>query len=181
LKQNIVGIVGALVAFVSAVLPWWTMVWSASILGYNYSYDVSIYPYQATASGVGISNTVSISIWYGWVALVLVLTGGVLGIAGSLTQRTRMILAAGGLLALLAVVIFAVGLQNELSNTAVIGGYPILGLFSSESIYGNNYTTYLTFGFWLALVAGIAMLVASRIKPETNAPTTVSPPPPPPA
>lgn len=180
LKQNIIGIVGAIIAFVSIVVPWWTMTVSASTLGYSYSADVSIYPYQATASVLGISSSVSIDIWYGWVALVLVLIGGVLGIAGSLAQRTRMILVAGGLLALLSVIIFAVGLQSELSNTAIITGYPTVSLFSSGSILGYaNYTTYLSFGFWLALLAAIVMLAASRKKLETSAPPAVPPPPPP--
>lgn len=176
LKQNIIGILGAIIAFVSVVLPWWTMIVSTSTLGYSFSTDVSIYPYQATANGFGVSSPLSIDIWYGWAALVLVLIGGVLGIAGSLAQRTRMILVAGGLIALLSVIIFAVGLQSELSKSAVVTGYPMVSLFSTGSFLGYaNYTTYLSFGFWLALVAAIVMLAASRKKLEISAPPAVPP------
>ena len=138
----------------------------------SFSGNVSIYPYQATASYAGSSVAVSISLWYCWAALVLVLIGGLLGIVGSLAQSTRMMLVIGGLLAAFAVIIFALGLQAELSDKAVVTGYPIVGLFSSESFMGGalNYTTYLSFGFWLALVAAFLMLVASRKKTPSVAP-----------
>jgi hypothetical protein len=92
LKQNIIGIIGGIMAFVSLALPWWTMTMSASAFGESISRNVSIYPYQATASYAGTSMAVSISLWYCWAALVLVLIGGLLGIVGSLAQNTRMIL-----------------------------------------------------------------------------------------
>lgn len=154
-------------AFVSLALPWWVMAMSGSLLSVSISWNVSIYPYQVTTSYSGMMTAVSINLWYGTAALVLVLIGGLLGLVGSLVQRTRMILVIGGLLALLSIIIFAVGLGAELSNKPVVTGYPIVGLFSSGDFGGYfSYTTYLSFGFWLALVAAVLMLVASRKKPQ---------------
>ena len=87
MKPNIIGIVGAVIAFISLALPWWTMTLRESritSMGYNGVRDVSIYPYQATASAAR-SVAVSIGLWYGWATLVLVIVGGLLGMAGSLT------------------------------------------------------------------------------------------------
>jgi len=104
-----------------------------------------------------------------WLALVLVLFSGLLGIVGSLKLDSKGLLG-GGILALLSVIIFAVGLQIQLSTAEMT-----LGLFSS----GEGYLTYLSFGFWIALVAAIVMFVASRKKPAEAA--AFPPPPPPPA
>jgi hypothetical protein len=100
----------------------------------------------------------------------------VLGIVGSLIRRTRMILVAGGLV-LLSVIVFAAGLRDELSKSALITGYPIVGLFSSGIVARYfNYTTYLSFGFWLALLAAIVMLTASGRKSKMSAPPAVPQP-----
>jgi hypothetical protein len=183
LKLNIIGIIGGIIAFISLVLPWWTMAVSINGLGINASADVSVYPYQATASSAGVSITAQVSIWYGWVALVLIVIGGLLGIAGGVLRKTRTVFVAGGVLALLSITIFAVGLQNELSNQTVVSGWPTVALFSSGSfsLY-YSYTTYLSYGFWLALVAGVIMLAASLKKPEISAlpPAPIPPPIPPP-
>jgi hypothetical protein len=182
LKPNIIGLAGGVIAFISLALPWWTMAISSTIMGISLSGEASIYPYQATASAGGTSTAVTIPIWYAWAAFVLIVIGGSLGIIASLAQSTRMLLVAGGLLALLSIIIFAAGLQNELSKSTITAGWPMVGLFSSGSFMGyTNYTTYLSFGFWLALAAAIIMLLSSRRKPEVTTPKpTPTPPPPPP-
>lgn len=169
LKPNYIGIVGGILAFISLALPWWTL--SMSTTGVPISVDVSVYLYQVTTAGL----TVTMELWYAWAALAFVIIGGLLGIVGSVTALGRKLLIAGGVLALLSIIIFAAGLQNELSKIPVTG----IGLFSSGSYsymgVSLNYSTYLSFGFWLALVAAIIMFVASRKKPAPIVPT---PPPP---
>jgi hypothetical protein len=177
MKPNIIGIVGGIIALVSLALPWWTMTMSGTGMGTGYSAELSIYPYQVTASSGGMSMSATLDIWYGWVAFALVVVGGLLGIMASAIKSARMILAAGGVLALLSAVVFALGLQSELTKS-VVQGWPVVGLFSSGSLGYANYMTYLSFGFWLALIAGIIMLVAMRKKPEVIAPAPVPPPPP---
>jgi hypothetical protein len=175
LKLNIIGVVGVIILFISLALPWWMMTLSINA---SYSGNVVIYPYQATASlNFPGSSTLVIrtDFWYGWVALAFVILGGLLGIAGSLLRGARVLLVGGGLLALLSIIIFAVGLQSDLSNSSFAEGWPALGLFVSGTFGGYAYTTYLSFGFWLALAATIIMLFASLKKPKSIAPT--APPP----
>jgi hypothetical protein len=117
------------------------------------------------------------NLWYAWTALAVIIIGGVLGILGSLMESTRLVLLVGAMLTLLSVVIFAVGLQNQLSYLgssfwgSTLPGGPTVGLFSSGSYVGVDYTTYLSFGFWLALIGAILMLVACRRRPVTTIPT----------
>ncbi|MEM2971205.1 MAG: hypothetical protein QW270_02115 [Candidatus Bathyarchaeia archaeon] len=79
---------------------------------------------------------------------------------------------------MLSIIIFAVGLQSEISKAPTIAGGPMVGLFSSGSYnfmgLSMDYSTYLSFGFWLALVAAIIMLVAPMKAPVETAP---APPP----
>jgi hypothetical protein len=131
------------------------------------------YLYNAGTYGTGLT------LWYDWVALLLVILSGIIGFAGSIMQNLKKLLIGGGILSLLSIIIFAVGLQLDLSshNSSELG--ISLNVFSSGSIsVGFSYSTYLSFGFWLALVAAIIMLVAMRYpKPTAQAP---SPPPSPP-
>jgi hypothetical protein len=176
LKPNVIGIVGGIIAFISLVLPWWTIAMSIGA-GMVFSETYSIYPYQVTASADGVSMAVTVDIWYGGAALALVILGGFLGVMGSLVRTTRLILVVGGIFALLSVIVFAAGLQSELSNSTFMSGWPSIALFSSGTMavgyLGYSYTAYLSFGFWLALASAIIMLIASSRKPKT------SPPPPP--
>ena len=86
--------------------------------------------------------------------------------ASIILSKARVILAAGGILVLLSTIVFAAGLENDLSKT-------IVGLFT-----GPPYVTYLSFGFWLALTGAIVMLAASMKKPKAIAPQLFLPPPP---
>jgi hypothetical protein len=159
LKPRYLGIIGAIVAFISYALPWWT-----TTLPSGTSY---LYLNEAAAT-----YPASMSLWYAWTALAVIIIAAVLGVLGSLLESTRVILFIGALLTLLSVVIFAVGLQNQLSSL----GSP-LGLFSSGSYLGVTYTTYLSFGFWLALIGAILMLLACRKRPATPVSTAQPPQP----
>jgi hypothetical protein len=171
LRINIIGIIGAIIALIGLALPWWTMTLSVSLVQTN-SYSASIYLYQTTASGIGTSVTGPMNLWYGWVAFALLVLGALFGAAGCLIQA-KIILAAGAILALLSVIIFAAGLQNDLSSTSGLSG---IGLFSSGSFFGYSYVTYLSFGFWLALIGAIVMLAASLKNPKPISPTVIPPP-----
>lgn len=167
MKINYIGIVAGIFAFISLALPWWTFTMSAEAMGFSISVDLSVSLYQAKASAIGMSQTVTMDLWFGWAALALILIAGVGAIVGSMIigKTGKMILIVAGILALLSVIIFAAGLQNELSKAPLASGFPEVGLFStgSWSIMGTsmNYLSYLTFGFWLALVAAIMSLISS--------------------
>lgn len=167
LKLNYIGIVAGILAFISIALSWWTI--SVSATGITaFSYDVYLYQ-VASIEGIALEA------WFIYAALALIIVGGILAIVGSVIAKGKMILLGGGVLALLSIIIFAVGLQMELSKIPISG----IGLFSSGSIGAGevamNWSTYLSFGFWIALVAAILCFVAYIKHPmETAAapPTT---------
>jgi len=186
LRPNFIGIVGGILAFISLALPWWTFTMSFSYPGGSYSADLSAYLYQVTINS-NIpdfpSGTTSPDVWWCSVALALVVIGGLLGIIGSIvTPFGDKLLIGGGVLTLLSAVIFAAGLQGDLAKvagiTSMIPGMSI-GLFSSGSLNFMgatlSYSTYLSFGFWIAIVAAILMFVAFK-KAAGAAPITPSAP-----
>jgi hypothetical protein len=166
--------IGAIIALIGLALPWWTVTFSV-YAGMNLSYSTSIYLYQTTASGMGTFVTGQMNLWYGWVAFVLLVLGALFGIAFSVIPKAGLILVVGGILSLLSAIVFAAGLQNDLSGTSGVSG---IGLFSSGSFFAQSYITYLSFGFWLALIGAIVMLAAPLKKTKTTAPTVIPPPPP---
>jgi hypothetical protein len=174
LKINIISIIGAIIALIGIVLPWWTMNVTVVATGVNLPYSRSIYLYQTTTTVSGTTVTGQTSLWYGWAAFVFLVLGALVGIAFSFIQRARIMVAMGGILTLLSVTVFAVGLQKDVSTSTIYP--PGAGLFSSGNFFGSNFTTYLSFGFWLALVGAIVMLVASLRKPKTTTPTAIPPP-----
>jgi hypothetical protein len=179
LRRNISGIIGGILAFVSLALPWWTMSVSNSLATYgNLSFDVSVYPYMAGMSGLDVSG--GLSLWYGWVALALIIIGGLISIVSSLQRGRAKILSIGGALVLFSILIFAVGLQIDFLNVPSTEGTPAFALFGSgslsESGYNVSYTAYLSFGFWLALAAAIVLLIASRKKPAAAFGNSLPPP-----
>ncbi|MEM2971204.1 MAG: hypothetical protein QW270_02110 [Candidatus Bathyarchaeia archaeon] len=100
MKPNYIGIIGGILAFVSLALPWWTMTMSSTFMGITYSVDVSVYPYQAKASAMGVSATVAMELWFGWAALALIILGGILGIVGSvMPAKGKTVIVIGGVLA----------------------------------------------------------------------------------
>ena len=172
MKLNVFGIIGGIVAFISLLFPWWTMIVSSP--SGNASVSISIYTYEVTRTltigSSGIPQVTDVNIWYGWIAIVLIIIGGFISIVGSIRERTRGPIAAGGLMMLFSIIIFAIGLQNELS-TQPLSLWPARSLFSSGNwnIY-FPFSAYLTYGFWLALAAAIITLLSLLWKPETITP-----------
>jgi len=148
--------------FVSVVLPWWTATTPTQL------YNISIYLYRESWDARG-DYFDSPNIWYCQYALILLIIAGLTALVGSIVSyRFRGILAVGGSLASASLVIFATGLQNSLSQS-----FPkSIGLFSNI----QGITTYLTFGFWTALVATILMFAAiiRRPKSSTNSKASVT-------
>ena len=182
MKINTIAIIGAIIALIGLAFPWWTITFSMSpgievTPGMTFSYSTSIYPYQTTTTAYGATTIGQMNLWYGWTAFTLLLLGALLAIAFSLIPEARLTLALSGILAALSVIVFAAGVQNDVSTTSDIPG---VGLFSNGSIsylgVSYNYTTYLSVGFWLAVIGATVMLVASLWKPKAAEPTAVPPP-----
>jgi hypothetical protein len=189
LKPNLLGMIGAIFALASLALPWWTVI--AGLYGplvpgsayTNGSKQVSLFPFHVGVSADNdanildtlfsiehVSTSVNLNIWYGWAALVFMVIGSISAMAGSILSNGKRMLIGGGALMLLAIILFVAGLQSELSQTAVIASFPKMGLFSSGSFMwqGNyfeaRYNSYLSLGFWIALLGVVLILVASRYR-----------------
>jgi len=146
LKPNYIGIIAGILAFISIALPWWTY---AVSLG-EISADMSIYLYQIQSS---LPTTITLG-WYVWVALAFVIIGGLLAIVGSVIAKMgKTMIAVGGIIALLSIIIFAVGLMTDSQFSGLPGGNALFGS-------GTGYSYYLSYGFWIALVAAIIAFVA---------------------
>lgn len=178
MKVNIAGIFGGILALISLVLPWWTMTVSTLISGSSYTMSIDLYTFQVTT--LGTSMILPLEFWFGWLALVLALVGGLIGIVVGFNVNKSKLQAVGGILVLVAIIIFAIMWQLAVSTVMAEYGLPMtIGLFAFGSYAGASYAAYLSFGFWIALVAAILMLVASRKKPAVA--VAVPPPPPPPS
>lgn len=189
LKVNRLGIFACILVFIAPALPWWTM--TTLITGFlgETMTELSVYLYEArmsTSSNMGQTITIlaSMNLWYGRVALVLIVIGGVLGIIGSITagKRGKIFLSGSGTFMLLSIIIFAVGLQNELATLpqGTAGLPPSISsasLFSSDSStfmgFSINYQTYLTFGFWITLIATMLEFIAVFKHPAPPAASTM--------
>jgi len=177
LKPNFIGISGAIIAFISLVLPWWTMTLSGSMTTITIGATVSVYPCQATVSTLGLTMSLPMNMWYGWLSLAFIIIGALLAIVGSLTvYAQRKLLSVAVTLVFLSIVIFAKGLDMQLSElssmpfaTTTISGFSGIGLFSGGTINATyagvevfiNYSSYLSFGFWLGFIAMIIIAIAA--------------------
>jgi hypothetical protein len=160
-KLNYLGILGAIVAFASLTMPWWNITAIIPIMGLGNStvIDFPLYLYSTSANIIVNPSTlvVSLDLWFCWATLPLVASAGIFAIVGSIAIRKgNRILLVGGVVGLFSIVIFAIGLQTELS--ALGSG---LDLFTMASGPWGMLTAYLSYGFWGALVASVAMLVAA--------------------
>jgi uncharacterized membrane protein len=144
------------------------------VMGIGREAYVSVFLYQAKTTFPGFSPNYQLpshlDLWFGWIALALVIFGGLLGIVGGLFRHRKAILV-GGAIALVSMAVFAVGLQSAIwKGTTNPWGIAVAGIFSSGTIYQGSmisyvsYTTYLSIGFWITLAAAITMLIASRAK-----------------
>ena len=166
MKLNIIGLIAAILAFITIVLPWWTM----SVIGISFSFSLLDF---ANLAGIvsSVPGASAFDIWFVWAALALLAIGGLLGLVGSflIGGKGKSLLAVGGILVILAPIIFAAGLAAT--------GLPLFGSISSG---GYDITFYISFGFFLALIAGILMLISLKKHPMEAEAVPLAPLAPPP-
>jgi hypothetical protein len=171
-KPNFVGIVGGIIAFISLAMPWWTMMSTSTLLGTPISASLNLYLYRFSVT-YGFDIEIGEKLWFGWIALVLVLVSGVLGIVGGI-KRKKSMLSIGGVFSMSSIAIFVVGLLTEMPSMPILRESDIPNILFYSGIEGTQHlSVYLSFGFWLALVAGIMMLVASTLKWGEGKPSTL--------
>ena len=168
MKLNVIGLIAALIALISIILPWYS---------FSYSFitvNLSLWDFMSGFGGLGLGAiTAQTGLLIG--ALALLVIGGLLGLLGNfiIGSRGKTLLAIGGILVILAPIMFAAALVSS--------GLPLFG-----SLSAGDYTisVYISFGFFLAFIAAILMFISLRKHPMEAeaapfAPVAPTPPPPP--
>jgi len=190
LDLNKVGIVGGVLALISLLLPWWEMnlsVWeTTNKMVIAQAASIYIFPYQISSKNFPAPQTISIDITPFILSVMpFVVLGIILGIAGSVLgdgEKEKNLLISGGFFTLFSTIVFAFMLQSMLSELPPAPYFflsypgreppyslvpiPKVGLFSNSvstfEAASINYSSYLSIGFWIAAIAAVTMLIASR-------------------
>lgn len=155
MKLNVLGLIAAILAFITIILPWY----SDSVSNY------SLLDFFNIASSVGFAGGTVLIL----ATLVLIVIGGLIGLFSSFVigKKGRIFLTVAGVLVILSPIVFAVRVMDV--------GLPLFGSYGGASVY-------VSFGFFLAVVAAILIFVSLRRHPmeaEVVPLAPVSPPPPP--
>jgi len=169
MKVNCVGVASAIIALASLALPWWTM--TISILETPFSWDMYTWGVRSPTEIVGDSILFDFADSYSYSALALIVVGGILGLAGSVTvgRKGWTILATSGILIILATIIFVAGLATD---PALADATPPIGIFESKEVeilgFSYNISTYLHIGFFLAITAAILASISMLRHPTAS-------------
>jgi hypothetical protein len=165
LRINYVGIIASAIAFSSLLFPWWTLRMSIPSGVTELAEErISVYPYQVATETVVLDfpDSVPMNLWFGWVAFVLIVAAGAVGIIGSFLAGKigKTILLASGILSVLSIAVFATGIQIELTKASPIVGFPVNLFTTSTSLGITSSYYYLDIGFWVALIGAILAFVS---------------------
>lgn len=165
MKVNVIGIASAIIALVSLAFPWWTM--TISLLETSFSWDVYTWGVRSSTGIEGEFLLSNFADWYRYAALALIITGAILGLAGSIAvgRRGWTILATSGILIILAAIIFVVGLATD---PALTEASPPIGIFESREFPLGSFSTHLHIGFFLAVTAAILASIALLKHPTAS-------------
>ncbi len=173
LHVNWIGIVAAITTFISSLVPWWTMTVAHRWLDSGFRGDLFIYLYRVEfVSLLESVEQTTMNLLYCWIAFAIILSAGSLILIGSMISKKsgKTVIIIAAVLALLSVVIFGAGLSIELSQVPPSPDLPQVGFLSSSSFTFMgmpyfNYSTYPTFGFWMALISAMLALASSIVHP----------------
>jgi hypothetical protein len=169
LKLNYIGVVASVLAFVSLLLPWFTVTMTSVDESIKMDFTAYLYQIQGTVNGVSASSFANV--WFVWGALSLIALTAFSCLAGSILtgRKGQILLLMAGIFALLSAVVFGAGLLNSSYANEPAS---VRGLFSSnafpittETAMENSYdlTWWLSFGFWLTIVGAIMAFVGAVV------------------
>ncbi len=191
MNLNRIGVVGVILALIGLFLPWWEIslsVWEATNnVMVKTSASISVFPYQISSKSFPAPQTIAINVIpFVLCVMPFVVVGAELGIAGCAAgddeEKEKILLILAGSSTLLSTIMFAFMLQVELLASPPASyfffGYPgrvppyslvpipKVGIFSNGTStfeeVSINYSSYLSIGFWLTVIAAVVMLIASR-------------------
>ncbi len=166
MKINWGGIIAGIIAFGSLAWPWWTLIVTYSEI--DITRYIFVYPYQLTASRLSVPSlrtdeVAAMALWFGWVSYAMIVAAGVIAIVASIMEekKGKMLLLASGVLSLLSVLVFGVGIQIQLAAASPIVGFPVNQFQSVPSADITNYVYFLDYGFWIALIAAVVAFIST--------------------
>ncbi len=169
LKINYVAIVAGIIALASLFLPWFVV--NLNLTTTETEVKFTAYLYQIVGASNGVSQTTPISIWFGWAVIAFMIIAAVCAFAGSFLagKKGKLLIYITGILAILSIVVFAVGLFTS-DFTGKEGFEYTLSYFtnnlglSNEQLDSNRTSVWsidtIGYGVWLALVAAIVAFAA---------------------
>ncbi len=159
-KINYLAIIAGAIALASFVLPWFAGRFSSS----DVNMEFTAYLYQIAGAANSVSQTTFVSIWFGWVAIAFLLIAAFNSFAGSVSvgKKGQLLILSAGILAILSMVVFAAGLVNSDFVASDINPRYTINYFQNsfgltdeqiDAWYSSSWS--ISYGFWLALAAGI--------------------------
>jgi hypothetical protein len=177
MRLNYLAIIAGIIALISLAFPWFIGGFNASDVKMQFTASL----YQITGVVNNVTQTVTIAVWFGVTATAFLIIAAICAFSGSFVagKKGQLLILAAGILALMSMVVFGAGIAN--SNFAVMDLNPRYTLsyfpnnfgLTADQIDNNwyNYSWSLSFGFWLALAAGIiafASLITHNMKKATK-------------
>ncbi len=202
---GILGIIGAVLVIVTLFMPWYATTTSVDIAGSTMETTASYGLSGVTADVAGMSVTtsyaagdldavgglMSMTMIMVLIGFILMIAGGALAMMGKMAPKTvGAIVLAGGIIALLAAVLFMTGMPGALESDAPAGAFDAYDPSPATSFFGSIDMGALGTISWggglawiLALVAGVvgliggAMAMMGKKAPEETPATPPAQPP----
>jgi hypothetical protein len=165
-KINFIAIIAGILALASLALPWFVGGFNSS----DVNMEFTAYLYQIAGVVNSVSQTVTVAVWFGLVAVAFLLIAAVSSFVGSFVvgKKGQLLILAAGILALMSMVVFGAGILNsnfvveELNPRYTLSYFPNnFGLTADQIDNGwYDYSWSLSIGFWLALGSAIVAFVS---------------------
>jgi hypothetical protein len=160
---SILGILSVFLYFISEPLgSWWTVTIDPLIGSDTHNYMNIFGQFQDQESFNPEDLTLG---FYGILAAVLVIVGSILGFI-TLGNQSKVIGILGALIIIGGIIIFLIGLNNVEGFQDIISGLEFFSdeeynVFFGSASFINDWTWYLSAGFFFAVIAAILLLIGS--------------------
>ena len=170
MKINYIGLVSVVLAVASLAMPWLSATMTSDDNTVKMQFNAYLYQVQGTVNGTSANAFPNLWFIYGALALTVLVVAG--SLAGSLLSGRRglLLLLLAGILSLLAMTVFGVGLST--SNFGNVADEPKMamdlfpsnafGMTSADAMQNwYDISWFFSYGFWLALGAAIMGFVGA--------------------
>jgi len=173
------GMIIAILAFITIILPWYsatpTLFGETRAAAHASLLDL-VNPARAFSGLLGGQAFAQVILpWPIWVALTLIIIGGLLGLIASfiIGGKGKRLLVVAGILVLLSPIIFAIGFASQ--GIPLFGSVEVLVFVPPITLHGTV-ALYLSFGFFFVVIVAVLMFISTKKHPmEAEADSPLSP------